>query len=65
MAAASRRYDNVLRDIRGLFVETAWTDQVNGQSHLQYPMSRDGFALLAMGFTGARHAVEARLRRRL
>lgn len=64
-AMFGKRHDNVLRDIRGLlkieeapcrglFVETTWTDPVNGQAHPQYLMTRDGFALLAMGFTGAR-----------
>jgi Rha family phage regulatory protein len=63
-AMFGKRHDNVLRGIRGLlnfegapsdlFVESAWTDPANGQTHPQYLMTRDGFALLAMGFTGTR-----------
>jgi Rha family phage regulatory protein len=54
---------NVLRDIRNLlpqlttggvlnFEETHVTDEQNGQRYPAYRLTRDGFTLLAMGFTG-------------
>lgn len=54
---------NVLRDIRNLlpqlpnggvlnFEETPCTDPQNGQTYPAYRLTRDGFTLLAMGFTG-------------
>lgn len=82
-----KRHDNVLRDIRGLlnfedtpcarhFRASTHVDPRNGQTYPHYLMDRDGFSLLAMGFTGARatrwklafieafSAMEAELRRR-
>lgn len=82
-----KRHDNVLRDIRGLlnfedtpcarhFKASTHVDPRNGQTYPHYLMDRDGFSLLAMGFTGARatrwkldfieafSAMEAELRRR-
>lgn len=35
-----------------LFVKTLYVSEVNGQSYPMYQMNRDGFTLLAMGFTG-------------
>lgn len=60
-----KRHDNVMRDIRNLiadagqwgvlnFEETPYVDPQNGQSYQTYDMTRDGFSLLAMGFTGAK-----------
>ena len=63
-----KRHDHVVRDIRGLigqmegvpkigespmFVEGTYTNQQNKQQPMYY-MNRDGFTLLAMGFTGAK-----------
>ena len=58
---------NVLRDIRALieggmlkneqthmFVEAEYFNEQNGQCYPIYHMNRDGFTLLAMGFTGGR-----------
>lgn len=58
-----KRHDDVLRRIRALlkqepslglrtFAETPYTDPQNGVTYPAYDMTRDGFALLAMGFTG-------------
>ncbi|KQU31084.1 hypothetical protein ASG63_16425 [Methylobacterium sp. Leaf94] len=61
-----KRHDNVMRDIRGLlsfeetpspremFVESTYVDPQNGRVYDCYLMDRDGFALLAMAFTGPR-----------
>lgn len=35
-----------------MFAETTWTNEQNGQTYPMYIMNRDGFSLLAMGFTG-------------
>lgn len=35
-----------------LFVETTFTNEQNGQQYPMFVMNRDGFTLLAMGFTG-------------
>ncbi|QDI79111.1 hypothetical protein E8E01_01015 [Methylorubrum populi] len=67
-AMFGKRHDNVVRDIRGLlkteetpsrslqesFVESSYVDPQNGRTYSSYLMDRDGFSLLAMGFTGAR-----------
>lgn len=64
-AMFGKRHNNVMRDIRGLlgseqalagryFREATYVDPQNGQAYPHYLMDRDGFALLAMGFTGAR-----------
>lgn len=57
------------------FEETPYVNEQNGQTYKAYAMSRDGFTLLAMGFTGAKalkwklryieafNAMEAELRR--
>lgn len=54
-----KRHDNVLSDIRRLisegvlfFQETPYVHAQNGQAYHAFNMTRDGFALLAMGFTG-------------
>ena len=62
-----KRHDNVVRDIRDLieqiggilkneetplFEEATYIHEQNGQSYPMYYMNRDGFTLLAMGFTG-------------
>jgi len=59
-----KRHDHVMRDIddiiRGLpkngdtpmFYKTEYTHEQNGQTYPMYLMNRDGFTLLAMGFTG-------------
>ena len=59
-----KNHQHVMRDIRTLiqqmggvsnfgqtpmFTETTWTNEQNGQTYPQYLMTRDGFALLAMG----------------
>ena len=58
------------------FEETPYVNEQNGQTYKAYAMTRDGFTLLAMGFTGAKalrwklryieafNALEAELRRR-
>ena len=58
-----RRHDSVLRDIRNLlesddftrhnFVECSYVNENNREMPM-YIMSRDGFVLLGMGFTGAK-----------
>ena len=64
-----KRHDHVLRDIKNLidstqnwgqlFVSTTYTDN-SGKSNPMYIMNRDGFTLLAMGFTGKK-ALEFKL----
>lgn len=59
-----KRHDNVLQRIRGLlktedtprdwFVERIVVDQQNGESYPVFDMTRAGFTLLAVGFTGQR-----------
>lgn len=68
-----KRHDHVMRDIedimRGLpkngdtpmFYKTEYVHEQNGQSYPMYLMNRDGFTLLAMGFTG-KAALEWKLR---
>lgn len=65
-----KRHDNVLRDIGGLLkneeVQKMFTrgEYINGQNGQKYPliyMTRDGFTLLAMGFTGSK-ALEFKLK---
>lgn len=56
-----KRHNNVMRDIRGLlknehtkqmFEMSSYTERQNGQEYPMCYMNRDGFTLLAMGFTG-------------
>ena len=62
-----KEHRNVLRDIDALlkdtseagggpliFEHTPYVESTNGQTYRQYEMTRDGFTLLAMGFTGKR-----------
>lgn len=60
----NKDHQHVLRDIRTLcegmssfgetpmFVEMTYTHEQNGQQYPMFVMNRDGFTLLAMGFTG-------------
>ena len=80
-----KRHDHVVRDIRALiaanpewgvpnFGETPYVDAQNGQTYQMYEMTRDGYSMLVMGFTGKKamdwkikflaafNAMEARLR---
>ena len=58
-----KRHDNVLKDVDelflgspqnlgDLFIENYYTHPQNKQNYREYLMTRDGFTLLAMGFTG-------------
>lgn len=56
-----KRHDHVLRDIDALveqgvpnFGDTPYIHPQNGELYRSYDMDRDGFALLAMSFTGPR-----------
>jgi Rha family phage regulatory protein len=62
-----RRHDHVLESIDdllgfpeiretpgSLFIETGRIDTQNAQTYRAYSMTRDGFTILAMGFTGKR-----------
>ena len=58
-----KRHDNVLRDIKEFIVDESFGllnfeefSYINSQNKEQpeYLMTRDGFTLLAMGFTGAK-----------
>lgn len=60
-----KRHDNVMTAIANLiasepklgllnFKETPYVDASNGQTYRSYDMDRDGFTLLAMGFTGSK-----------
>lgn len=59
-----KRHNDVLRDIDNLlkqeadlglrsFAQTPYVESQNGQTYRSFSMDRDGFTLLAMGFTGA------------
>lgn len=60
-----KRHDHVLRDIEeiinglgspqnwgNLFIKSEYTHEQNNQTYKEYLITRDGFALLCMGFTG-------------
>lgn len=60
-----KSHDNVLKSIRNIlsggvlknnetpmFAETTYYNEQNGQNYPKFVMNRDGFTLLAMGFTG-------------
>ena len=66
-----KRHDNLLRDIENLisdssklrnefFIESEYTND-RGQKYPEYLLTRDGFTLLAMGFTGKK-ALEWKLK---
>src|SRR5699024_3766440 len=66
----NKKHKNVIRDIRGLlkneptkrmFYETTYIHEQNNQEYKQYLMNRDGFTLLAMGFTGKK-AIQFKLK---
>ena len=80
-----KRHDHVVRDIRRLidtnpewgspnFGETPYVEPSNGQTYQMYEMTRDGYSMLVMGFTGKKamewkikfleafNAMEAKLR---
>ena len=69
-----KNHNHVLRDIRNLiynlgsiqnwthlFQENIYIHEQNKQEYMEYLMTKDGFTLLAMGFTGAK-AVEWKLK---
>lgn len=69
-----KRHDHILRDIDelkesigatqnwgDLFYETTYTHPQNKQQYREYYMTKDGFTLLAMGFTGKK-ALEFKLK---
>ena len=68
-----KRHDHVIRDIEELlkglpksgdtpmFVKSTYVHQQNGQTYPMYYMTRDGFSLLVMGFTG-KSALEWKLK---
>ncbi len=67
-----KRHDSILRDIdnllRGipkivdtLFIPATYTQTQNKQTYREYLMTRDGFSLLVMGFTGSK-ALEWKLK---
>ena len=60
-----KEHRNVMRDVENImsqgvlkneqtpmFFKTEYTHEQNGQTYSMYLMNRDGFTLLAMGFTG-------------
>lgn len=60
-----KRHDHVMRDIANLiaaepelgllnFGDTPYVEPQNGQTYKSFDMDREGFELLAMGFTGAK-----------
>lgn len=62
-----KRHDNVIRDIENLmnsvgspqncghlFIESQYQNEQNKQWYKEYLLTRDGFSLLVMGFTGAK-----------
>lgn len=58
-----KEHSKVIRSIEGIaksgdthrmFVKDTYTNEQNGQSYPMYYMNRDGFTLLAMGFTGSK-----------
>lgn len=68
--AFGKEHRNVLRDIEGvlkneqaqkLFVKSTYIHEQNKQEYPMYYMNRDGFTLLAMGFTG-RKAMQFKLK---
>jgi len=69
-----KEHRNVMRDVENImsqgvlkneqtpmFFKTEYTHEQNGQTYSMYLMNRDGFTLLAMGFTG-KEALEWKLK---
>lgn len=66
-----KRHDHVIRDIETtygglpnfgeMFIASTYVQEQNGQTYRNYQLTRDGFSLLVMGFTGAR-ALEWKLK---
>lgn len=70
-----KRHDNTLRSVKALivgllkneetpskyFIRSEYVDEQNGEHYPEYLCTRDGFSLLAMGFTG-REALEWKLK---
>lgn len=65
-----KEHDNVLQNIESIITENSGVTQMfyessyqagTGKSYKEYLMNRDGFTLLAMGFTGAK-ALEWKLK---
>lgn len=69
-----KRHDHLIRDIEKikadlgspqkwghLFAESEWENQQNKQTYKEYLLTRDGFSLLVMGFTG-KEALEWKLK---
>jgi len=57
-AYVCRSIQNLIENAAGslgayTFVDTPWVNPQNGQTYRGYEMDRDGFTLLAMGFTGS------------
>lgn len=66
-----KRHDNIIRDIKSLlcgllkieetpskyFMKSSYIDSQNGQTYPEFLCTRDGFSLLAMGFTGEKALV--------
>lgn len=59
----NKSHQHILRSVRGImsdtgewgasnFGQTPYVDPQNGQTYQMYELTRDGFALLVMGFTG-------------
>lgn len=71
-AKFEKQHGHVMRDIRALieaspewgvsnFGETPYVDPQNGQTYQMYEMTRDGYSMLVMGFTG-RPAMEWKIK---
>lgn len=55
------KLDGVAQNWAGLFIENEYQHEQNKQSYREYLITKDGFALLAMGFTGKK-ALEWKLK---
>lgn len=73
-ALFGKRHDSVLRSIYNLDCSPEFTDHnfvvseyrdASGRKHYAYDMTKDGFTLLAMGFTGKQAARFKEMRRSL
>ena len=67
-----KRHDNVTRAIRNIiaknpgwgrynFEETPYVEVSNGRTYQMYEMTRDGYTMLVMGFTG-KAAIEGKIK---